>query len=264
MKKLSIKDILSKKHNDKIVAITAYDALFAKLFDENVDLVLIGDSLNMSFNAKKDTLDIDLPAMLYHTRAVCSVIRHAYTVADLPFGSYYDEKEAIKSSLKLIKQGGADAIKLEGGLKKAHLVRALSDEGISVVGHIGLMPQSVRFEGGYIVKGKNDAQAEALIADALALQAAGAVAIVLEGVISSVASDITQRLKIPTIGIGSGANTDGQILVFSDMLGLFDEFVPKFVKRYLNGAELVREAIKEYALEVKTGVFPSSDFEYKK
>ncbi|BCX79315.1 3-methyl-2-oxobutanoate hydroxymethyltransferase [Campylobacter sp. 19-13652] len=264
MKKLSIRDILAKKGKEKIVAITAYDALFTKLFDENVDLILIGDSLNMSFNGKKDTLDIDINAMLYHTRAVCGAARHAYVVADLPFGSYYDERGAIKSSLKLIKQGGADAVKLEGGAKKAHLVRALSDEGISVVGHIGLMPQSVRFEGGYLVKGRDEKQAQGLLADALALQEAGAVTIVLEGVISSVASEITNAIKIPTIGIGSGADTDGQILVFSDMLGLFDEFVPKFVKRYMNGADLVRKTIKNYADEVRSGAFPSSEYEYKK
>lgn len=262
MKKISIKDITLKKGKEKLVAITAYDALFTKLFDESVDLILVGDSLNMSFNGKKDTLDIELSAMLYHTRAVCGSAKHAYIVADLPFGSYYDEKEAIKSALKLIKQGGADAVKLEGGVKKASIVRALSDEGISVVGHIGLMPQSVRFEGGYIVKGRSEKQAQSLLADALALQEAGAAAVVLEGVISSVAGEITNTLKIPTIGIGSGAGTDGQILVFSDMLGLFDEFVPKFVKRYISGADLVREAINKYADEVKNGSFPVSEHEY--
>ncbi|AQW87206.1 3-methyl-2-oxobutanoate hydroxymethyltransferase [Campylobacter pinnipediorum subsp. caledonicus] len=261
-KKITTQDILNKKNNEKIVAITAYDALFAKLFDDYADVILVGDSLNMSFNGQKDTLNVDLKSMLYHTRAVCAGAKRALIMGDMPFGSYQNEKMALKNAVKFIKQAGADCIKLEGGMRVVPTVKKLTEEGVSVCGHIGLMPQRVRFEGGYKIKGKNDDDKKKLKEEALALQDAGAFCIVLEGVISDVANEITRSLEIPTIGIGSGVKTDGQILVFSDMLGFFEEFKPKFVKQYMSGASLVRNAIQEYANEVKNQKFPTSDFWY--
>lgn len=246
-----------------IVAITAYDALFARLFDEYADVILVGDSLNMSFNAQKDTLNLSMQAMIYHTKAVRAGVDHALLVADMPFGSYIDEKTALKNAIKLVQISGADAVKLEGGERIAPLIRRLTDEGIAVMGHIGLRPQQVRAEGGYKVKGRAN-EAEILLCDAKAIEQAGAFSIVVEGTLSPVASAITQATNVPIIGIGAGAKTDGQILVWSDMLGFFEDFKPKFAKRYLDGAKLVREAVQSYANEVRERKFPSAEFEYQK
>lgn len=262
MKRLNVRDIISKKGKEKIVAITAYDALFANLFDESVDIILVGDSLNMSFNASCDTLGLSVDDIIYHSKAVMRAVKHAYVVADMPFGSYYNEKTAIKNALRIVKETGVDAVKLEGGSNRSNIVKALVNEGISVMGHIGLMPQSVRLEGGYLVKGKDKKEIDELIKSAMDLQSAGAMSIVIEGSLSSVAYDITQNINIPTIGIGAGLHTDGQILVFSDMLGFFEGFKPKFVKHYLNGAKLVRDAIAQYAKDVKNHTFPDIAHEY--
>ncbi|MGH1601301.1 3-methyl-2-oxobutanoate hydroxymethyltransferase [Campylobacter majalis] len=262
-KKLTTSKIMQMKNNKKIVMITAYDALFAKIFNDIVDILLVGDSLNMSFNAEPDTLSLDINAMLYHTKAVSKVANKTLVIADMPFGTCYDEKSTLKNAIKLIKQGGADSVKIEGGLRVAPLVKRLCDEGISVCGHIGLMPQQVRFEGGYKIKGKSIDDEKRLLDEALALQEAGAFAVVLEGVVSQVAKKISQSITIPTIGIGSGCDTDGQVLVWSDMLGFFDEFKPKFVKRYLDGAKIVKDAVQKYTNEVREIKFPSEEFEYR-
>ncbi|MBR8465711.1 3-methyl-2-oxobutanoate hydroxymethyltransferase [Campylobacter sp. faydin G-140] len=262
-KKLSVTDIKNKKFSEPIVMITAYDALFARLFEGIADIILVGDSLNMSFNAQKDTLSISMRDMLYHTKAVSKGAENTFIIADMPFGSYFDEKTALKNAIKFYKKAGADAVKLEGGIKTAPIVKRLVDEGINVMPHIGLMPQSVRFDGGYKIKGRNESDAKRLISEAKAHEAAGAFAIVIEGVISSVAEEVAKSVKVPVIGIGSGANIDGQVLVWSDMLGFFDEFKPKFVKRYIDGANLVKAAVSEYANEVRTRKFPSKEFEYK-
>ncbi|MDO5046353.1 3-methyl-2-oxobutanoate hydroxymethyltransferase [Campylobacter sp.] len=262
-KKITITDIKNKKNISLIVMITAYDALFAKLFDEHVDIILIGDSLNMSFNGEKDTLDATMDMMLYHSKAVSKGAKRALTVADMPFGSYIDEATALKNAVKFIKESGVDAVKLEGGERVAHIVEKLCTNGISVMGHIGLMPQRVRFEGGYKIKGRKESEISNLINDAKALERAGVFAIVLEGTISDVAKEVAESVSIPVIGIGSGKDIDGQVLVFSDMLGLFEEFRPKFAKRYLDGANLIKEAIKTYADEVRSKTFPSEEFEYK-
>lgn len=261
-KKITIDKILSKKNIEPITMITAYDALFAKIFDEFVDMILVGDSLNMSFNARPDTLSVTMDEMLYHTKAVLNGAKSAFVVADMPFGSYQNSEKALKNATKFIKIG-ADAVKLEGGIKLAPTIQRLTAEGINTIAHIGLMPQFVRSEGGYKIKGRNLDDEKRLLDEALALQDAGAFIVLLEGVISEVAKKITQSIKVPTIGIGSGVCTDGQVLVWSDMLGFFDEFKPKFVKRYLNGAELVRNAVREYANDVKERKFPSREFEYK-
>ena len=242
--------------------ITAYDALMAKIFDDIVDIILVGDSLSMSFGGDNDTLGISIDEMIYHTKAVCKGVKKTLVVCDMPFGSYLDKNEALKNASKIYKQTKADAVKLEGGVEKADIVKELCQNSIAVMGHIGLKPQFVRAEGGYKVKGKNEEEVKKLIKDAKALEEAGVFCIVLEGVKADAAKKITDSISIPTIGIGSGKNTDGQVLVWSDMLGFFDEFKPKFVKRYLNGAELVRNSVKEYVKDVKDGRFPSEEYWY--
>ena len=237
--------------------ITAYDALFAKMFDEVVDIILVGDSLNMSFLGEDDTLSATLSQMIYHTKAVCNGAKNAYIITDMPFGSYVSPKDALKNATKVFKQTKADAVKLEGGQEKAEHIKLLSDNAISVVGHIGLMPQFSRSEGGYKVKGKDELSKAKLLQDAKAIEEAGAVLLVVEGVKEDVAKEITNTLKIPVIGIGAGRYTDGQVLVWSDMLGFFDEFKPKFVKRYLDGAKIVKDAISNYKKDVENGDFPT-------
>ena len=263
IKKLNVSDILAKKGVEKIAMITAYDALFTKLFDPLVDMILIGDSLNMSFGGKNDTLSLKMRDMIYHSRVVASAASHALIVADMPFGATLNEKDTLKNAVKLYKKSGVDAVKIECHTNSSAIISRLSDEGIATIAHIGLRPQQARFEGGYHVKGKNLDESKILLENALKFAQAGAFCVLMEGTISQTASEITKALKVPTIGIGSGANTDGQVLVWSDMLGFFDEFKPKFVKRYLNGATLVREAVGEYVREIKSGAFPSEEFEYK-
>jgi len=257
--KTTISKLHSYKNNKKITMITAYDALFAKMFDEIVDTILVGDSLNMSFFGESDTVSATLDQMIYHTKAVCNGAKNAYIIADMPFGSYSTPKKALKSATKIFKETKADAIKLEGGIEKAETIKLLSDNAIAVVSHIGLMPQFSRSEGGYKVKGKDLASKEKLLKDAKAVEEAGAVMLVVEGVKEDVAKEITEMLEIPVIGIGAGRYTDGQVLVWSDMLGFFDEFKPKFVRRYLNGAEIVRSAVKNYVKDVENGNFPSKE-----
>ena len=197
--------------------ITAYDALFARLFDDYVDIILVGDSLNMSFNGKKDTLSLKMDDALYHVKAVLQGAKRAFVVADMPFGSYQDEKSALKNATKFIK-AGADAVKFEGGLKAAPIVKKLVGEGINVMAHIGLMPQFVRKEGGYKIKGRSEADEARLIEEAKALERAGAFSAVVEGTLSPVAAKVAKSVQMPIIGIGAGADVDGQVLVWSDTL----------------------------------------------
>ena len=260
--KMNITKIKNFKNNKKLTMITAYDALFAKLFEEIADIILVGDSLNMSFAGKSDTLSATLEQMIYHTNAVCSGASKAFVVLDMPFGTYINKDEALTNAIKVYRQTNAAAIKIEGGEDKAEIIKHLTSNSIAVMGHIGLMPQYVRSEGGYKVKGKTKEEEEQLIADAIAVEKAGAFAIVIEGVKSDVAKKITQAVKIPTIGIGAGNVTDGQVLVWSDMLGFFEEFKPKFVRHYLNGAELVKEAVNQYRTDVQKQTFPSLEEEY--
>ncbi len=242
--------------------LTAYDSLMARLFDGEVDILLVGDSLAMSFGGHDDTLGVGIDEMIYHTKAVARHTRESLVVLDMPFGSYDTQENALKNAIRAYKEGGADAIKLEGGIQKAGIVAHLVDNGIAVMGHIGLKPQFVRAEGGYKIKGRTQEQQDSLLKDAKALQESGAFALVLEGVVTSVAEAITKELTIPVIGIGSGAGVDGQVLVWSDMLGLFEEFKPKFVRRYLNGADLVRQSVRAYVKDVKEGRFPDSSESY--
>lgn len=261
-KNITINTILQSKNNKKITMITAYDALFAKLFDEYVDVILVGDSLHMSFGGAKDTLSISLDEMIYHTKAVCKGAKKALVVADMPFGTYTDEKIALKNALKIYQQTNAHAVKIEGGEEHAYIIKHLVKNGIAVVSHIGLLPQSVRKDGGYKVKGRSENEQHQLLKDAKAVQDAGAFCVVIEGVLSEVATKITQSLHVPTVGIGAGAGTDGQVLVWSDAFGFFEEFKPKFAKQYLNGAKMIKQALSEYVKEVQNGEFPTKEYMY--
>ena len=260
--KLSITKIQKAKGDRPLTMITAYDALFAKLFDPIADIILVGDSLNMSFGGKKDTLSATLEQMIYHTQAVCNGAENSFVIADMPFGTYPTAEKALENATQIFQESPADAVKIEGGEEKAPTIKYLVDNGIAVCGHIGLLPQSVRGEGGYKIKGKTDSEATQLVADAKAVEKAGAFCIVIEGVKADVATLVAQSVAVPVIGIGAGNSVDGQVLVFSDMLGLFEEFTPKFVKKYLNGADLVKEAVQSYKDEVEARSFPDEVHTY--
>ena len=260
--KMNITKIKNNKNNKKLTMITAYDALFAKLFEEIADMILVGDSLNMSFAGKPDTLSATLEQMIYHTKAVCTGASKSFVILDMPFGTYINKDEALRNSVKVYQETNASAIKIEGGENKAEIIQHLTSNSIAVMGHIGLMPQYVRSEGGYKVRGKTQEDSEQLIADAIAIEKAGAFSIVVEGVKSDTALKITQAVNIPVIGIGAGNVTDGQVLVWSDMLGFFEEFKPKFVRHYMNGAKEVKEAVNQYRTDVQNSSFPSKQEEY--
>jgi 3-methyl-2-oxobutanoate hydroxymethyltransferase len=262
--KITVPDILKAKANGRpIVALTAYDYPFARIADESgVDLILVGDSLGMVVQGLETTLPVSLDEMVYHTRMVARGRRRALLVADLPFLSYQvDPTTALANAGRLIKEGGAEAVKLEGGLPMAETIRRIASVDIPIMGHIGLTPQSVHRMGGHKVQGRRrgDApgQRDRLIDDALAVEEAGAFAIVLEGMPLDLAAETTERLLIPTIGIGAGAQCDGQILVLHDVLGLCDRVAPKFAKRYAQLGEAAREALRAYADEVRGKSFPT-------
>ena len=261
-KKMTISSIQKSKGKQPLVMITAYDALFATLLEPYCDMILVGDSLNMSFAGKPDTLSTTMEQMLYHTNAVCRGAKNSFIVCDMPFGTYTNKDDALKNSIKVFQQTSADCVKIEGGADKADIVKHLTSNGIAVCGHIGLLPQSVRGEGGYKVKGRTDKEKTELIADAKAIEESGAFCMVIEGVIAEVATEVAKSVNIPVIGIGAGVDVDGQVLVFSDMLGLFEEFTPKFVKKYLDGATLVKNSVKKYSDEVKTKEFPQEIHTY--
>jgi 3-methyl-2-oxobutanoate hydroxymethyltransferase len=259
MKKQSITSIQKAKGVEKLTMITAYDALFARLFDSEVDFILVGDSLNMSFGGKSDTLSVTMDQMIYHTQAVCNGAKNTFIICDMPFGTYANMDSAFLNAKRVYQETGADAVKIEGGIEKAHIVKHLTENSIAVVGHIGLMPQNFRSEGGYKVKGKDEENIQRLINDAQAIEHAGAFMIVLEGVKSEAAKLITEAISIPVIGIGAGVDTDGQVLVWSDMFGFFEEFKPKFVREYLSGANLIKQALQQYNEDVKDKNFPSEN-----
>ncbi|CAA6803206.1 MAG: 3-methyl-2-oxobutanoate hydroxymethyltransferase (EC [uncultured Sulfurovum sp.] len=261
-KKVTLTTIAKMKGVEPITMVTAYDALFAKLFDGHVDMILVGDSLNMSFLGKDDTLSATMEQMIYHTQAVCNGASLPLIVLDMPFGSYTTAEDAVKNATRAYQETNAQAVKIEGGKERAHLVKALSQNSIAVLGHIGLMPQFLRSDGGYKIRGKDKTDIASLVEDAKALEAAGAFAVVVEGVKSEAAKAITDAITIPTIGIGAGLDCDGQVLVWSDMFGFFEAFKPKFVKQYFDGAKLVRENIDKYTSEVKNKEFPSEEFTY--
>ena len=261
-KKLTLTSIKKFKGVKPLVMITAYDALFAKLLAPSADMLLVGDSLNMSFGGKEDTLSATLEQMIYHTNAVCQGAPDSFVICDMPFGTYVNEEIALKNAIEVFQKTGANCVKIEAGEDKAHIVKYLTQNAIAVCGHIGLLPQSVRSEGGYKVKGRVDEERLQLIKDAKAIESAGAFCMVIEGVKAEVAAEVARSVSVPVIGIGAGADVDGQVLVFSDMLGLYEAFTPKFVKKYMDGATLVKNAVQEYADEVVTGAFPKEEHTY--
>ena len=266
-KAINVHELLAmKERGERIVCLTCYDALFARLLDESgVDILLVGDSVNEVLAGAESTLSATLEQMIYHTRIVRRGTSRALVVCDLPFLSYQiSREEAIRNAGRAMAETGCHAVKLEGGKPMAQTVRALVDVGIPVMGHLGLTPQSVHALGGHRVQGRDEKTAERLKEDAKALEDAGAFAIVLELVPAPLASQITKSLTIPTIGIGAGPACDGQVLVLHDMLGLNDKFAAKFVKRYAALAEDVREAVRLYAAEVREGRYPGPEHSFPK
>lgn len=255
-----------KEKGERIVALTCYDALFARLLDASaIDVLLVGDSLNQVLAGSGSTLSATLEQMIYHTTMVRRGAERALVVCDMPFLSYQiSPEEAVRNCGRAMKESGCHAVKIEGGRTMAATVRRLVDVGIPVMGHIGLTPQSVHALGGYRVQGRDDATAGRLKDDAAALEDAGAFAVVLELVPAPLASEITKTLAIPTIGIGAGPACDGQVLVLHDMLGLNDQFSAKFVKKYAALAEDVREAARVYAAEVREGRYPGPEHSFGK
>jgi len=248
-----------KVRGDKIAMLTAYDATFARLLDgAGADILLVGDSLGMVIQGHDTTLPVTLDEMIYHCRAVARGTQRAQIVGDMPFMSYQESVEqGVRHAGRLIKEGGCHAVKLEGGAQYAELVTRLTSIGIPVMGHLGLTPQSFHQFGGFKVQGRDPGATQRLIADAKALEAAGAYAIVLEGIPAAVATDVTAALAIPTIGIGAGAGCDGQVLVIYDLLGLDERFKPKFVRRYADLAATIKDACQRYIADVKDASFPS-------
>lgn len=255
----------AKAKGEKLSMLTAYDYSTAKLEDESgINGILVGDSLGNVVLGYEDTVSVTMEDMIHHGAAVARGAKNALVVVDMPFMSYeVTVKEAVRNAGRLMKEGRAGAVKLEGGVRVAEQIRAIVKAGIPVMGHIGLTPQSINVFGGFKVQGKSEEAARALIADAKAVEEAGAFAVVIEAVPAALAQMITDAVSIPTIGIGAGAGCDGQILVYQDMLGMFSDFTPKFVKRYANVGEVMREAFANYAAEVASGAFPTEEHTYK-
>ena len=262
-KKETIPSIRAAKGTKKLVMVTAYDALFASLLAEHADMLLVGDSLNMSFLGEPDTLSATLDQMIYHTRAVCAGAPESFVVCDMPFGTLNTPEDALNNAVRVFRETRADAIKVEGGKERAEIIAHLTRNAVPVMGHVGLMPQFVRGEGGYRVQGRDEESFQKVLRDARAIESAGAFALVVEGVTPALGRAVSEAVSIPVIGIGAGPDTDGQVLVWSDMLGFFEAFKPKFVKRYLEGGKLVREAMARYAREVREGGFPDEDHCYR-
>jgi len=261
-KKLTIQDIIMMKQNgEKISMLTAYDASFAGLLDSSgIDMILVGDSLGMVLLGYESTIPVTMEEMLHHCRAVKKGVNRAVLVGDMPFMSYQvSESEAITNAGRFLKEAGCDAIKLEGGTEVCDIVKAIVRAGIPVVGHIGLTPQTASQLGGYKVQGKDAESARRLLESAKDLEAAGAFSIVLECIPAQLSKVISETVSIPTIGIGAGQFCDGQVLVTHDMVGMFEKFVPTFVKKYVNLAPQIKEAVAAYNKEVKSGDFPNEE-----
>lgn len=264
-KRRTILDLQAMKASgEKIAVLTAYDYPFARIMDQaGIDIVLVGDSAGSVVAGYDTTLPVTMDEMLYHTRAVARSVSQALIVADMPFLSYQvDLAEARRNAGLLIKEGGAHAVKLEGGVNVAETIRAIVAMDVPVVAHIGLTPQSVHRMGGYRVQGREEAQANQLLADARAIADAGACAVVLEGIPAKLAGEISALLPIPTIGIGAGVDCDGQVLVIHDILGLCEKYSPKFVKRYADVSGIIRQGIDDYIREVKDGSFPGPEHSF--
>ncbi|MDJ0807848.1 MAG: 3-methyl-2-oxobutanoate hydroxymethyltransferase [Gammaproteobacteria bacterium] len=263
-KTITVKQLLEMKQaGRKISCLTSYDASFTQLAeDAGVELLLVGDSLGMVVQGRESTLPVTLDEMIYHTRNVARVRQSALIVADMPFMSYRTPVQALESAGRLMKEGGAQMVKLEGGASQLESVRQLSSQGIPVCGHLGLQPQSVHKLGGYRVQGRGTLAADAIKGDARALEQAGIDLLVLECVPSGLAAEVTQSLTVPVIGIGAGAATDGQVLVIYDILGM-NLHHPRFVKNYLVGGRNIQQALAAFVQEVRDGVFPDEEHSYQ-
>jgi 3-methyl-2-oxobutanoate hydroxymethyltransferase len=266
LQKVTVKHIIEKKKKgEKIVTITSYDYSFAKIVDaNNFDLILVGDSLSMVVLGYKNTLSVSMDEMIHHTKAVSRAVSNALIVGDMPFLSYkIDIKEAVKNAGRFIQEGGAEAVKVEGGTEICPTIKAMINADIQVMGHIGLTPQAIYKFGGFLVQGKTLEAAKKLILDAKNLEETGVFSIVLESIPWQIAKLITSTVKVPTIGIGAGPYCDGQILVIHDMLGIFTEFKPKFLKYFGNIGESISQALNKYKNEVINGIYPDVEHSYE-
>jgi 3-methyl-2-oxobutanoate hydroxymethyltransferase len=264
--KITVPQILKmKQRGEMITCLTAYDYSFARILDDaGVEMLLVGDSLGCVVQGNHNTLAVTMDEMIYHTRLVVRGRKRALVIGDMPFLSYQVSREhAVQNAGRFLQEAGAEAVKLEGGVAVRDTIDAIVKAGIPVMGHIGLTPQSVHQFGGYKIQGREKNRREIVLRDALAVQDAGAFAVVLEGMPLDLAEEITGRLAIPTIGIGAGIHCDGQVLVLHDMLGLFDDFTPKFVKRYADIKATVNVAVKNFIGEVKERRFPSEEHSFK-
>lgn len=265
MKKTVVTFQQMKEKGEKISMLTAYDYSTAKLEDEaGVTSILVGDSLGNVILGYEDTISVTMEDMIHHSAAVARGAEHALVIVDMPFMSYQTSVyDAVVNAGRLMKEGRAGAVKLEGGKEVCPQIKAIVDAGIPVCAHLGLTPQSINAFGGFRVQGKTEAAARKLLDDAMEVQKAGAFAVVLEGIPRKLADIVTERLTIPTIGIGAGNGCDGQVLVYQDMLGMFSDFTPKFVKRYANTGEVMKNAFGQYIEEIQSGAFPAEEHEYK-
>ena len=262
--KVTVRLLRQMKSREKIAVLTAYDYLVAQLLDEvGIDAILVGDSVGMVFAGYETTLSVTMDEMIYHTKAVRRGVKRALLIGDMPFMSFQASPEdAVINAGRFLQEAGAEAVKIEGGQEMVETIGKLTGVGIPVMGHLGLTPQSIHQFGGYRVRGKSQEEAQRLIQDAQAIEEAGCFSVVLEKIPSDLAREVTQRLKIPTIGIGAGPHCDGQVLVVHDMLGLFEKFKPKFVRRYAQLAQGMRGAFQAYIQDVKGGKFPSPEESY--
>jgi 3-methyl-2-oxobutanoate hydroxymethyltransferase len=266
MSSITIQDILDKKRSGaRISMLTAYDFPFAQIVDEaGIDMILVGDSLGMVVQGLENTLPVTMDEMIYHTKMVSRATKNAMVIGDMPFMSYQKSiEDAVWNAGRFLKEAGASAVKLEGGSELIDHIRAMTKSDIPVMAHIGLTPQSIHRMGGYKVQGKTDEAARKLIEEAHAVEDAGAFSLILEAIPMKLAEKITAELTIPTIGIGAGPHCDGQVLVLHDVIGLFERFVPKFVKKYANMKDDVLSAVKKYKAEVEDGTFPSDKESFK-
>jgi len=264
-RKVSVPDVVAMKRDGKrVTMMTAYDAAFARLVDASgIDVILVGDSLGMVVLGYPTTVPVTMDDMISHSAAVSRGSSRALLVGDMPFGSYQSGREdALRNAARFLKEGGMDAVKVEGGHEVTETVRALVDSGIAVMGHLGLTPQRVAQFGGFKVQAKTARAARTLIDDAAALEDAGAFSIVLEGIPAPVAAEVTARVSIPTIGIGAGPDCDGQVLVLHDVLGLFGEFKPKFAKRYADLSPVIVDALRQFDSDVREGRFPDAEHSF--
>jgi len=262
----TIQDFLKKKRESKkITMLTAYDYPFARIVDEaGIDAILVGDSLGMVIQGLDNTLPVTMDEMIYHTKMVTRAAKNSMVIGDMPFMSYQTGiEDAIRNAGRFLKEAGASAVKMEGGSEIAGHVRAMTKADIPVMAHIGLTPQSIHRMGGYKVQGKSQESAEKLLEEARIAEDAGAFSLILEAIPLGLAKKITEELSIPTIGIGAGPYCDGQVLVLHDIIGMFERFVPKFVKRYANLKEEALKAVQNYRDEIENGIFPSEDQSFK-